>query len=424
MSLSAHFYDTMIAGLFCLAMVPGFIFCIFKKNYFWSILRTGLLSILIAILPMGIAFAFGTPLQGSLGWGMEIITGKTEEDTQETEIGTEFEFETEFESEIGIDTEIGTETQIGTESSSELLGDSQFEEIPEEEIEGEPGIPQGGVQIQEPKKESLVKRLGRVIRKYPGVVVKLLKEYIFVENFSWAVTAFLIGLCLLFVFGVICFRFGNLWYGGVLVTVGVYQFLMITLLASKELGLPALMDASRTSIFLTYTLVCVPFFITDICCVRIRRRIESNKVAKTISAVAYAAIALVLCTQGLVKPPVFVPRDGMMQTNGAIVCVTNLMRYHERNNWTIVSANDERNMIYNYGRHEELWNFVFEMETYSALKTRIIPTEEVYFFIEKQPLFCLGDETFEGMFETITPEDARHPLSNSFGNDFYKGKVC
>ena len=36
---------------------------------------TGICSVFLAVLPMGIAFATGTPLQGSLGWGLSVING-------------------------------------------------------------------------------------------------------------------------------------------------------------------------------------------------------------------------------------------------------------------------------------------------------------------------------------------------------------
>lgn len=38
-------------------------------------MMTGIISVFLAVLPMGIAFAGGTPLQGSLGWGLSVING-------------------------------------------------------------------------------------------------------------------------------------------------------------------------------------------------------------------------------------------------------------------------------------------------------------------------------------------------------------
>ena len=38
-------------------------------------MMTGIISVFLAVLPMGIAFAGGTPLQGSLGWGLSVFNG-------------------------------------------------------------------------------------------------------------------------------------------------------------------------------------------------------------------------------------------------------------------------------------------------------------------------------------------------------------
>lgn len=46
----------MVAGLFCIGIAGGYLLRIFKKEYFFRVLATGLLSIFLAVLPMGIAF--------------------------------------------------------------------------------------------------------------------------------------------------------------------------------------------------------------------------------------------------------------------------------------------------------------------------------------------------------------------------------
>ena len=68
LTLVIHFYGTMVAGLCCVAIAIGFCTRFFRKDYFIKIMITGLVSVFLAVLPMGIAFATGTPLQGSLGW--------------------------------------------------------------------------------------------------------------------------------------------------------------------------------------------------------------------------------------------------------------------------------------------------------------------------------------------------------------------
>ena len=83
LTLAIHFYGTMIAGLCCIGIAMGFCFRFVKKEYFCRIMVTGILSVALAVLPMAIAFAGGTPLQGSLGWGMSVING-TQNNTSDT----------------------------------------------------------------------------------------------------------------------------------------------------------------------------------------------------------------------------------------------------------------------------------------------------------------------------------------------------
>lgn len=70
LTLSVHFYDTIIAGLLCLAIGAGFCFRVFRWRYFKRIVAAGIAGILLAVLPMAAAFVTGTPMQASLNWGL------------------------------------------------------------------------------------------------------------------------------------------------------------------------------------------------------------------------------------------------------------------------------------------------------------------------------------------------------------------
>ena len=74
MTLSVHFYGTIAAGFYALAMLIGFAGWVFRRPYFKKVMLTSLLSVVIALLPMGIAYATGTELEGSLRWALSVIS--------------------------------------------------------------------------------------------------------------------------------------------------------------------------------------------------------------------------------------------------------------------------------------------------------------------------------------------------------------
>lgn len=76
MTIAVHFYDTMIAGLFCAAIVIGFCVRFFRPRYFFRLMGAVLLAVVIGVLPMFTAALCGKPMQGSIGWGINILTGQ------------------------------------------------------------------------------------------------------------------------------------------------------------------------------------------------------------------------------------------------------------------------------------------------------------------------------------------------------------
>ncbi len=73
---------------------------------------------------------------------------------------------------------------------------------------------------------------------------------------------------------------------------------------------------------------------------------------------------------------------------------------HRKDSWTIVSTVDELALTRNKGWHYELWEFIFSMEQYDATRVIQIPTEYVYFIIEKRPL-KYADTTYLGAQPTL-----------------------
>ncbi len=408
MTLAAHFYDTMIAGLFCFGVAAGYIWWIFRKRYFWNILAAGLLSIAIAVLPMLIAFLTGTPLQGSLGWGMNIIKGTSSESEEEQE---------------------GEETLPDDENWIQVPG------MTEEDVESDPEL--GWLHIltqQKPlyrflptglkegmthsplgtKKEQIERRITNMATFYYENALQLMQRDMIDSNYGWIAPYMLLGIAVLFGMGVFFWIIRQTFYGSKLVATAVYFVFMTTLLISGRLGIPELMSTARTVIYYVYTYPIVIVFLGDGLCYLVRLIIRWKRSMQILSLAAAAALLYAEFSLGYLKEPSDL---STLETNGAIICLTNILKEDEDFKWTIVSANDERNMALDHGWHYEMATFMYEMENYGTASRITIPTEHVYFFIEKIPVNYAG--AYEGSGRRVSTVFANRALPRSGGNGMY-----
>lgn len=74
-SIAVHFYATIFAFFYCLAVALVYLRQIFRKGSFVPLAASVILAVVISAAPMGAAFAMGYPAQGSIGWALSLITG-------------------------------------------------------------------------------------------------------------------------------------------------------------------------------------------------------------------------------------------------------------------------------------------------------------------------------------------------------------
>lgn len=355
MTLAVHFYDTMIAGLFCVGIAVGFCFRCLRWRYLKRLLLAGVTGILIAVLPMAAAYVTGTPLEGSLYWGMSMASS---------------------ESETEIEKERAAAQKEGPAQDAE--GEAESEEEP---------------------------------HGMTDIVVGELRYYVTDDSTTMAV--FMLGsVGALFLLGMLWYILRRPDYGAVLVSVSVSMGILCFLQASKKLGLPQVMDVSRYSIYIGYGLAVVWSLCLDGAVYLLflkRRGIDFGGLA----ALAAACAAVVMTG---IRTPVCL---SACETNGAIICLTNILRENRGTSWTICSANDERQMIGENGYHYEMIEFLRKLEKMDKDASLTIPTDAVYFFIEKVPVY------YRDIMSTIKPEwevssvEAGKPLSTEGGIEPY-----
>lgn len=390
MTLAAHFYGTMIAGLFCIGIAVGFFFRLFRKKYFGTVMLTGILSIAIAVLPMAIAVITGTPLEGSLRWAMGVINSSMENKEEE----------------VVLPEDSGDELFSGTGSDG-FAGDGFTEDGFTEGDHTEGAIPEGG-QLTESNAENeeilpppvpLKERLQNTVRSMGFI----LNSYVFNES------RLPMGIMAMVMIGLVAAAGVWMWllrqpdYGAILVSVAAYMGFMTLLQTAEFLGLPMLMDASRCSIYYAYSCVTLLSLLADAILYTLFGWMRGRKLRNGISFAAVAAmLVLLLQTEDLKRNPC---RVVPLERNGAIMSLTSIRMTEKDFTWTVISANDELRMVEDNGYHYELIQFLWEIENGGRLT---IPTPYVYFFIEKIPLDYYG--TYEGSGQSVSKEGAGRSL--------------
>ncbi|MEY8508140.1 hypothetical protein AALA78_07860 [Lachnospiraceae bacterium 42-17] len=336
LTLAVHFYDTIIAGLFCVAIGAGFVFRVFRWRYFRKIVAAGVLGIMLAVLPLAAAYVTGTPLQASLNWGMSQL--------------------------------------------------KQSSDSPKEKPDGE-------------KKEELT---------ILETVLDRMEYYVAYDMKTAQIMLGSIGV--LFLLGLLWFILRRAEYGGVLVSVSIYMAVLAVLQASAQLGLMQILEVSRYSVYLGYGIPIVWSLCVDAV---IYLLVRKEKALNICSFTALAAACVVTAQTGM-RAPVKV---SAYETNEAVTCLSNIIRENKNKAWTICSANDERQMLggYKNAYHYEMIKFLKDMRSFDDDTSITIPTESVYFFIEKIPILYRDYINTEKPDRLVSVKGAKEPVSEKPG---------
>ena len=394
LTLAIHFYGTMIAGLCCIGIAVGFGTRFLNKEYFRRIMLTGIISVFLAVLPMGIAFAGGTPLQGSLGWGLSVINGGSSdtEDTSENE---------------------AAQKQAMEEMAARLIENAQNSNSEPVQTEETPVI-------TEATKHSLADKAREIPKKMKNLremMVRRIQEFIINSQEQWCAYAVLAGIAVLILLGLVFIILRRITYGEMLMSAGFCMGILTLLLCAGNLGLPVLMDPARCSIYYAYLLIASMTVLGDGLLYLIFMPRILTIPRNAISFILTVSMAAGMIHQGLVKTPDFISD---YVSNGAYTCLTNIIKENKDETWTIVSANDETQMGLDHGWHYETITFLRKQEHINKDTKLIIPTEKVYFFIEKIPLNY--SVVYSGSGQSISKKGASQSLPNSGGIGMYQGE--
>ena len=394
LTMSTHFYDTIIAGVICIGIAVGYGYWIWRKEYFFRILLAGILSILMAFLPMAVAFLTGKELQGSMYWAMNVI-GLRDYTVLIFRILC-----------IGVvAATVGGIILIvrGIKSGKISL---ENKEVPNHSLIGKLIF----------QLSSLVPLAAILLIGWKYRVTVLWgceKNSFAVSNMNWV----LYGIGAALSIGVLLRYFVAPMRGAGIFAMVVAEVILGLILVSGSLGWPMLMEPYRASIYLAYLIPVVLIMTVDgaVNLLFLDRFWETWQAVGLILTVAVIFYSTKLdWMRGSFG-------GGSLEMKEAILCTTNIMKDNEGqdNKWTIVSANDELRMIEEYGRHTETIEFLEDMEYWNRTKEVTIPTEKVYFYIEKKPLNYANG--YGGEIPVVSEEQAEQPLPQNSGLAPYNG---
>lgn len=403
LTLAIHFYGTMIAGLCCIGIAIGFCTHFLNKEYFRRIMLTGIISVFLAVLPMAIAFAGGTPMQGSLGWGLSVISGGKKTDTAD-------------------------QVKTGNLSVQNRSLEEIAAQLQENSANQDGGTGKEVVQnTTEAPKPSMTEKMKSVLGKIAQIPEKIkntwkmmaqrIWDFVINTPTKWPSYAILAGVACLIVLGLVFCVIRNASYGKMLLSAGLCMGILTLLLCAGNLGLPVLMDPARCSIYYTYLLAAALTVLADGIISLLFMQGVLKICLDPISFMITVGLVAGCISQGWMKVSDF--SSGYV-SNGALTCLANIIKENEDKTWTIVSANDETQMGLDHGWHYETITFLRKQENLKKDTEIIIPTKNVYFFIEKIPLDY--SVTYAGSGQSISKKGASQSLPNSGGISMYQGE--
>lgn len=356
LTLSAHFYITILAVLLLVSVAIAYVRFLFSLKILRRLIVAAILAVLIPVLPMAAAFATGTPLNGSLYWALGIMGVGESEEAEDT-----------------------------GESSSEDGTDM------EEPVSGETAESGTGAQMSVKTTDAEAGQMPGLFRQMQTIVREQLETWVFPEEHFMNFWGYFMAAILIMV--PIMWLFREWDYSRGLLASFLYISALLLLGIASKIDLPVIFDQDRSFGFFCYMACCCFSLAVDGALVILSKIIRVPRLMQAISLILTVAFLFYTVGNGYVKQKVV--DSSAYQRDGAVLCTFDIMEHFPNQKWTIVSCNEERNMVSPVAWHYEAIDFLESMEHYREDDEMYIPTQYVFFFIEKNSL-NYDDKAFEG----------------------------
>ncbi len=334
-TLSCHFYVTAFVGIICIVMGLVYFVILIKRRSIMSMIGAGIIGLLLGLLPFLTGFLLGYPFyEDSMSWAIDVISTTKENDIRDEEEKEEEQEEQEEQEEEGEKTGVNETKKVPMSFTEELYG----------------------VLLERSYKNGYF--------LYSTIIVVAI-------SFSYGILGVIFAKekekYLLYISLSVLWIIGNL------------------MVSSYDMSWPVFIEVKRQSVFLAYfmmILFCVP--LEALYCL-VKKGLKTNKWNNRLFFIICIGIGGALIYTGNIKG-----KDTIyywsIQTDGAMKLILSMMDEKENYTWTVVSPVNDRSAILNSGYHYELLELVEELDNWEEDQTIYIPTQEVYFVIEKYPL--------------------------------------
>lgn len=387
-SIAIHFYSTIMAFLICVGIALFYLKEIFNKKRFVPLVVAAVCGVMIAIVPMIGALASGIPFQKSIDWAMNIMNGIDPEqgytaiagDEYEQEYEQEIEFEEEY---IETPTYDDTQQITGTETNNSDNITSNTEPIK--------------LSLVDKVKNVCIKIKNKILFKWKIIYEKSYVTLYRTDRANWILGFTCLPIILGFVYKVIVLIIkyilrkkhvqGGFFQNYLPLVVGSFLFMLFY--CAAYVGLPGLVAGARlctTGQLLILSVIIIPFdiifYLLDKNC--------SLQMMNILSAGTAVGLVVFVCLTGNFHGYLYYE---LSRYSASVKVTKSIMDELPKNTYTIVSTTDEIYQVIENGRHEELLTF---MEANEAKKEYTIPTEYIFFYVEKKPLLYAHNHFFSG----------------------------
>lgn len=366
-SLAIHFYVTMMAFFLCAAIAIFGIVKIFKKENFKSLVIAVLAGMIISAAPMVLAYASGIPLQGSLNWGMNVMNGTDTKEgrTQQAQsIASENNAETSSQNESESQSSESIQQESGVQSSQSVISEEKQQTETSD----------ASVQEQTSQKKS---------RKTIGEYIKMVYKYGYAQLYGDTRAKWLLGFTLIAgILSVInwiitAIRFRKLPFELYLGITAASVIFMI-LYAAPFLGLPEIIAGARLCLTEQVLLLSMMALPADEVLFAIGRR-KMACILPYLSVLGVAAIYAGTNYFGVYHGYLYYE---LTRYNSVVNLTNRIASEYPKQRYTIISTTDEIYQVIESGWHEEILDFYYK----SKLEKYYIPTEYLFFYVEKNPI--------------------------------------